>query len=38
MDAKKIKKIKKFLKDHIKNSLINISWDKDGTKVKIIFI
>jgi hypothetical protein len=38
MDSKKIKKIKNFLKVHIKNSLLNISWDKDGTKVKIIFI
>ena len=34
----KIKKIKKFLKKNIKNSLIDISWEEDGLKVKIILI
>ena len=34
----KIKKIKKFLKKNIKYSLINITWEEDGLKVKIILI
>jgi hypothetical protein len=34
----KIKKIKKFLKKNIKYSLIDITWEEDGLKVKIILI
>jgi hypothetical protein len=38
MEEKKIKKIKKFFKKNIKNSLLNITWEEDGMKVKILFI
>jgi len=38
MESKKIEKIKKFLKKKLKNSLLNITWEEDGLKVKIIFI
>ena len=34
----KIKKIKKFLKKNIKYFLIDITWEEDGLKVKIILI
>jgi hypothetical protein len=38
MEEKKIKKIKKFFKKNIKNSLLNVTWEEDGLKVKILFI
>ena len=38
MEEKKIKKIKKFFKKNIKNSLSNVTWEEDGLKVKILFI
>jgi hypothetical protein len=38
MEKKKIKKIKKFFKKNIKNSLLNVTWEEDGLKVKILFI
>jgi hypothetical protein len=38
MEEIKIKKIKKFFKKNIKNSLLNVTWEEDGLKVKILFI
>ena len=38
MEEKKIKKIKKFFKKNIKNSLLNITCEEDVMKVKILFI